>query len=133
MDMSTSAIRDAGEGLSKQIGVGAARRGVAGTGAEALQQGKLARDMGRSIAGANAGIALGRESDIDRMLMGSGGIFAAPSNQALQDRSLANQQYATQANLALSAQQMESQRQMQQQQMNMQQQQAILQALGNLW
>lgn len=133
MDRATSQIRDAGEGLSRQISEGAARRGVGGTGAEALQQRQLGNALQRDIAGAMADISLGREQDIDRLLLGAQGTFQAPGQQALQDRALANQAYATQQGLAMQAQQQQAQLQMAQQQQNMMQQQAILQALSSLW
>jgi len=133
MDIAGSQIRDYGEGFSKQISEDAARRGISGSGAEAQLQGNLARDLQKQVAGSSSKIALQRQQDIDRMLLGSGGIFAQPAQLAQGDRELALRQYLGTGDLSLRKYLGEGNLDVARQGQNFSQQQALLNAILSMY
>lgn len=121
IDRSTSNIRDTASGLMREAQANAARRGVYGqgdSGVLASAEGKIADAAQRAAASAGAGISLGREQDLDRLVAAGPAVLGANPQLQLQ-----------QQNLGLAQQQMGQQAQLAQMQANMQQQQMI----ANLW
>jgi hypothetical protein len=121
IERSTSNIRDTASGLMKEAQANAARRGVYGQGDSGIlssAEGKIADAAQRAAAGAGAGIALGREQDLDKLTAAGPAVLGANPQLQLQ-----------QQNLGLAQQQMGQQAQLAQMQANMQQQQMI----ANLW
>jgi hypothetical protein len=88
IERSASAIRDnlAGQLFSADVAGAATGRGR-GFGA-----GGLAESAQRAQAGAAAGISLGRERDLDRLVLGGGGIMGAPGQREMGYEALLGQE-----------------------------------------
>jgi hypothetical protein len=119
IDKSNLGIADAAALLGKDAQAGLAARGARGSGvAGAFIQKHITDQAQRQAAGAASDIAQGEQSRLDNLTLGGLGIMKSPADIALSQQGLANQQYATSAQI-----------QMQQQQFQAQQQQAQLAAL----
>lgn len=130
VNMASSQARDVASGLAKEMEADFARRGILGTGAASQELQKRVYDpLQRQIAGQSAQIALGREGDLDRMVLGGVGLMQAPEQLALAQQGLGLQQWQAQAGHQLASQQAQAQQELARQQMAMQQQQM----LSNLW
>lgn len=94
-DRSTASIMDAAAlGAADLRGGNLARRGLVGSGAgDTFLQKRVFAPAQREAAGKAADIALGRERDLDAMVMGGLGIAGAQGNANRADRALALQQY----------------------------------------
>ncbi len=122
MDRYASEQRDVGSGLAKEAEAGFAQRGITGTGAEALQRGKIAAGTQSNIAKGTRDIGLAQQARKDQLLGVGSGILNRPEELALQQQGLGVQQMGMQQNA-----------QLQQQQMAMQQQQALMSAYSQLF
>ncbi len=116
MNRATSQIRDATTGLGKELGGNMARRGIAQSGIQTSGQQALANQAQQKIAGASADIAMGRERDIDNMVMGGLPIMGAQDELGLRKQGLGLQQWQAQQQAELARQQLGLQAQGQAQQ-----------------
>ncbi len=116
MNRATSQIRDATTGLGKELGGNMARRGIAQSGIQTSGQQALASNAQQQIAGASADIAMGRERDIDNMVMGGLPIMGAQDQLGLQKQGMGLQQWQAQQQAELARQQLGLQAQAQAQQ-----------------
>lgn len=98
MDRAASEIRDTASGLQKELGESIARRGFsAGTsGVEDELRTRLAEGAQRAIGKSSADISLGREKDLDALVMGGAGLMRAPSELALARQGLGLRQWESQ-------------------------------------
>lgn len=87
IERSASAIRDQLSGLMDQ----AATAGAATGRGPGFGAGGLAESAQRAQAGAAADISLGRERDLDRLVLGGGGIMGAPGQREMGYSALQNQ------------------------------------------
>ncbi len=116
MNRATSQIRDATTGLGKELGGNMARRGIAQSGIQNSGQQALANQAQKQIAGASADIAMGRERDVDAMVMGGLPIMGAQDELGLRKQGLGLQQWQAQNQAELARQQLGLQAQAQAQQ-----------------
>lgn len=115
IDRSNAAIADSAALMNKDAQAGLASRGARGSGvAGAFIQKNITDKAQRQAAGAAADITQGEQTRLDNLTLGGTGIMGAQSNLALGQQSLANQQYATSASVAMQQQQMQQQMQQQQ-------------------
>ena len=133
IDVAGSKLKDYGQGLSSALDADAAARGVYGSGAAGNKQQLLQQDLQRQMAGQAADISLGRQRDLDQLLLGSGNIFEAPARLAQADKQLGLQQYLGQAGLDLQKYGIDKNSQMQQNAQNFAQQQQLMTALLGLY
>lgn len=116
MNRATSQIRDATTGLGKELGGNMARRGIAQSGIQTSGQQALANQAQQKIAGASADIAMGRERDVDAMVMGGLPIMGAQDELGLRKQGLGLQQWQAQNQAEIARQQLGLQAQSQAQQ-----------------
>lgn len=115
IDRSNASIADSAALMNKDAQASLASRGARGGGvAGAFIQKNITDKAQRQAAGAAADISQGEQTRLDNLTMGGSGIMGAQGQLALGQQSLANQQYATSANIALQQQQMVQQQQQQQ-------------------
>jgi hypothetical protein len=112
----TSGVRDATTGLMKELGGNMARRGIAQSGIQTSGQQALAQNAQQQIAGRTADITMGRERDIDSMVMGGLPIMGAQDELGLRKQGLGLQQWQAQNQAELAKQQLALQAQGQAQQ-----------------
>ena len=93
IDRATGSIADAAAGRKAGQATQLARRGVLGTGVGDQESGKIDAAAQRAQAGAAADISLGRERDLDALVLGGSGIAGAPGQYAL-DRERTGQGWA---------------------------------------
>lgn len=89
----TSAIRDNTTGLMKEMGANFAARGMGQAGARKNAGIDLATDAQRRIADAASNIALGRERDLDSLVMGGLPIMGAQEELGLRKQGIGLQQW----------------------------------------
>lgn len=106
IDRSTSSIRDATSGLSKELGGNLARRGVSQAGLATNARGDLAQNAQQQIARASSDISLGRERDLDQMTMGGLGIMGAQDQLGLSKQRLGLDQWSAQNQAEIARQQL---------------------------
>jgi hypothetical protein len=121
IDAAGLAIRDLASGQEKEAQVGAAMRGVSGSGMESAAQADIQRDTRGKVAGAARDITLGRERDQDAFLLGSTGALGAAGDAARSDRALTQQAWIE-----------NEQNRRAQEQADLSRQLAVLNLLGNL-
>lgn len=83
IDRAGSAISDAAAGAKAGQATELARRGTLGSGAGDQQMGQIDAAAERAKAGSAAGISLGREGQLDQLVLGGQGIMSAPSQYGL--------------------------------------------------
>lgn len=93
IDRATGSIADAAAGRKAGQATQLARRGVLGTGVGDQESGKIDAAAQRAQAGASADISLGRERQLDALVLGGQGIAGAPGQYAL-DRERVGQGWA---------------------------------------
>lgn len=91
IDAAGLAIRDLASGQEKEAQVGAAMRGVSGSGMESAALGDIQQDTRGRVAGAARDITLARERDQDQFLLGASNPLGAVGEANREDRAL-NQQ-----------------------------------------
>jgi hypothetical protein len=93
IDMATSQTRDTATGMAKELGSDLARRGISNSGAAAQYlTNKVYAPAQRQAAGQAAGITLGRQGQLDQLVLGGTGLMKAPQELGLQERQLGLQQ-----------------------------------------
>ena len=119
---STTGILDAAAlGAADEGAANLSSRGLVGSGAgQAFLHKQFFAPAQRAATGAAADIALKREQDLDRLVLGGSAIMGAPGQSSLQNRGLGLQQWQAQTGAANAA----SGLSLQQQQLNQQQQQS---------
>jgi len=93
IDRATGSIADAAAGRKAGQATQLARRGVLGTGVGDQESGKIDAAAQRAQAGAAADISLGRERQLDALVLGGSAIAGAPGQYAL-DRERVGQGWA---------------------------------------
>jgi hypothetical protein len=83
IDRATGSIADAAAASKAGMSTDLARRGVADTGIGDQQTGRIDAAAARAKAGASADISLGRERDLDRLVLGGSQIMGAPGQYNL--------------------------------------------------
>ena len=83
IDRATGSIADAAAAQKSAQATQLARRGVLGSGVGDQESGRIDAAAQRAQAGASADISLGRERDLDALVLGGQGIAAAPGQYAL--------------------------------------------------
>lgn len=133
IDRSNLGVADAAALLSADAKANQARRGILGTGAgDAWVNKRITQPAMREAAGRAADIALGRERDLDALVLGGTGLMTAPDAIALENQRLALAQQGQATDQAFRAQQAQQAAQLQQQQMQQQQMQMLFNLYGNM-
>lgn len=83
IDRAGSKIADAAAGAKAGMRTNLARRGISGTGAGEQQLEQVDQAAQRAQAGSAADISLGREHDLDALVLGGEGIMRAPGEMGL--------------------------------------------------
>jgi hypothetical protein len=119
---STTGILDAAAlGAADEGAANLSSRGLVGSGAgQAFLHKRFFEPAQQAAAGASADIALKREQDLDRLVLGGTAIMGAPGSSSLANRSLGLQQWQAQMGAGQAAQGLS----LEQQRLNQQQQQS---------
>lgn len=111
-DAATSQIRDAASGMAQEEKANLARRGIldSGAGQRYIDQ-TIMGPAQRQIAKAAADIQLGRQSQLDALVLGGTGLMGMPGQQNLANRQLGLQQWQAAQQNALGQGQLQVQQQ----------------------
>lgn len=96
IDRATSAARDAGAALKGGAKEDLSRRGILDSGIRDSTLGKIDAATVAAIGRGSADIAMGREKDLDALVMGGTPLVTSPQQLSLAERGLGLEQYKTQ-------------------------------------